>query len=891
MPQPILISLDSLTPTTTGATWTLTSLESPTGLSSDMADTFILVPHEKFLRSFLHVGAEEFRLEPLPVENPFFDLKDANAAEERPVVKAFTSAINLCGLTPGLKMQTSVEAGPGKTCRPEGEDDADQQANIKFLEDRRSEKIEGALYYTVNAPTDHLPHLADQVVPIEFKQGKSYLDPFDDRDENGTARSRKKVREQLAHHTETVLVEQHRTFLFFIFVLGWQIRFTRWDQSGVIVTPLVDYYDAWETTCDFLRRIAFLACHNPSGEDVGYDNTAVRIEPGSPRWTLMTNVSEKRPTDVDHEERDLRDDELTDSEDFTFAYIRTRFRNSIQTGPRYALQVPDESGMHTLLVGRPEFTAGGVVGRFTRGYIGYDEKTGQFYWLKDTWRADYKRLAKEGDTLKRLQEAGVKNIPTLVCHGDIDKQVTRTHDFWSAQQAQRMDVLFDAPPPANDASPLRGHHASGLCSPLLRKSADSTACKRKLHEFKASQGVAHNDGDDAMDPDFDSACPLRRHRHYRLCVKEIGRPLESFTSPRQFVRIMHDAGSAHGTAFELANTLHRDISGGNIIIYPRVVVDKISMTRLLLWIGLLIDWELAKRTDALKIWTQPGRTASSGIHHSTRLSQFMSIAMLLESGKASELSDDLEALFYVTLYYLVRYVPSNIRTSEDVFRWLEDFFECYAVKGGTYTCGLAKKNASYKLGGELAIDDDTSLRFKSPLDKLIKILHTSLKNFYQLRRWEKQQHLLKTVDTSLESALAVKRLGPPSPSSSPVSAAASREAHYTVHTYKATTTASDDDVVDVDVDVQGDFIPEPGKKERRFASVFQDHSMFLKVFETCMETRGSLWTKRNKPAADRLLEDFYSTRLLGPKPRRHATAHGFEDGKPPKRRMTDGDIQ
>ncbi|KAH9925620.1 uncharacterized protein BXZ73DRAFT_49814, partial [Epithele typhae] len=499
--------------------------------------------------------------------------------------------------------------------------DPDYDANVaKIVREHNKQKIDGALYASDHTPTDDRPHWADQVVPIEFKQGKAFLDPFDDRERDGdaSAASRKKVRGQIAHYVESVLLDQHRTFLFFIFVLGRKIRFTRWDYSGVVITPLIDYYQQWETTCDILQRIAFLACHG-RGEGVGFDPTAERLREGHDLFTKMTEVAKSKPTDVDHTERKLKDDELLEVEgDITFTYVRDRFRESIRKGPRYALSVPDEDGgQRIILVGRAEFAAGGATGRFTRGYVGYDTKTGLFVWLKDTWRPDYKGLAKEGDTLKELYAANVTNIPTLVCHGDIGEQVTRTHDFWTKRHDEELD---------------------------------------------------------------DIACPLRRHRHYRLCVKEVGLPLDSFTSPRQFVTIMAHAAVAHRDAFKAGETLHRDISGGNIIVYPRVQVVK---SRLLLWIGLLTDWELAKKTNSPKIWTQPGRTGTM---------QFMSIAMLEESGKVAELSDDLESFFYVILYYLVRFVKSALGTPEDIFHWLEEFFDSYVVEGGMYTCGAAKMN-------------------------------------------------------------------------------------------------------------------------------------------------------------------------------------------------------
>ena len=53
--------------------------------------------------------------------------------------------------------------------------------------------------------------------------------------------------------------------------------------------------------------------------------------------------------------------------------------------------------------------------------------------------------------------------------------------------------------------------------------------------------------------------------------------------------------------------LHRDVSGGNILIFPRIVV--VPGKRVLMWNGILADWELAKDTRVLKK-RQPERTVS-----------------------------------------------------------------------------------------------------------------------------------------------------------------------------------------------------------------------------------------------------------------------------------------
>ena len=57
---------------------------------------------------------------------------------------------------------------------------------------------------------------------------------------------------------------------------------------------------------------------------------------------------------------------------------------------------------------------------------------------------------------------------------------------------------------------------------------------------------------------------------------------------------------AHEAAYSLKNVLHRDISGGNILIYPRVRRDRNGRNPQMVWSGLLSDWELAKPIDTVE---------------------------------------------------------------------------------------------------------------------------------------------------------------------------------------------------------------------------------------------------------------------------------------------------
>ncbi|KAJ7577490.1 hypothetical protein C8J56DRAFT_1061149 [Mycena floridula] len=65
-----------------------------------------------------------------------------------------------------------------------------------------------------------------------------------------------------------------------------------------------------------------------------------------------------------------------------------------------------------------------------------------------------------------------------------------------------------------------------------------------------------------------------------VLMKEVGRPLWSFSSVEELLQVTWDTFVAHRDAYVKGNILHGDISEGNILIYRGR--------------GLLIDWEMAK---------------------------------------------------------------------------------------------------------------------------------------------------------------------------------------------------------------------------------------------------------------------------------------------------------
>ena len=83
------------------------------------------------------------------------------------------------------------------------------------------------------------------------------------------------------------------------------------------------------------------------------------------------------------------------------------------------MTIGDGAGAHTFWVSRPVFTSKGPVGRSTTGYWGVDCKSGEVVFVKDVWRTSVPGVETEGVVLEGLLRVGVRNIPELVCHGDV----------------------------------------------------------------------------------------------------------------------------------------------------------------------------------------------------------------------------------------------------------------------------------------------------------------------------------------------------------------------------------------------------------------------------------------------------------------------------------------
>ncbi|KAI0689367.1 hypothetical protein C8T65DRAFT_673012 [Cerioporus squamosus] len=640
-------------------------------------------------------------------KNPFRALKGADLLGERELTQRFISAVNEHNLAPGLKMAYCGDRPDPSTCDDDGQ------------------KPDAAFYRNAVAPTDAKPHWGDQLIACEFKVAKSsgaIQDPFED-DPNtvdgvlpSVSEHRKKNRGQIITYAELLFAVQQRVAVFTLLVLGRQCRFIRWDRSGLVVTRAFDYYRRWKFFVNVLWRIS-----QSSDKRLGLDPTAHRLFPGDPDYLLMTEAAKSLPSDVDHKERVLGEGEVP-QKSFVFRYVREAFQKSVEDDrwPRYRVEVPDGKQTRTFLIGKPSFRAKGLAGRGTRGYVALECGTGRFVWLKDAWRAHYLLVDREGDILERLSHANVPNIPTLLCHGDVDDQVTYTPQRWEEKNpAPSVHSKSGTPPSSNTAGP-----------------SSSSSQKRKLDPDECKGDVPPPKGLSRLP--FRSDSPLRRHKHYRLVVEEVALPLSEFQFGRQLVSVVKDCVVAHYHAYENLLILHRDISSGNVLIYPRVFKTKSGGFKIE-YTGILADWEMAKETTV----TDPRQPERTGTW------QYMSVA-LLSRDKDVEVCDELESFFYVLLYNATRYLLSPL-PDITIANYLDEFFDQYGWGDGRYVCGDKKKTTVAT--GRLEVADMVSLHFESNMDDVLADLLSWFKAHHVVSRYE----LDKLKASASRSAVATPR--------------------------------------------------------------------------------------------------------------------------------------
>ncbi|GBE81228.1 hypothetical protein SCP_0309550 [Sparassis crispa] len=169
--------------------------------------------------------------------------------------------------------------------------------------------------------------------------------------------------------------------------------------------------------------------------------------------------------------------------------------------------------------------------------------------------------------------------------------------------------------------------------------------------------------------------------HYRIVVKEVGRPLEDYANVREMIIVIKHAILAHHIAWTLAEILHRDVSIGNILMdQDPDAVGYLTGTQQCR--GFLNDWDLCKYKENLS--EDSGRKSRSGTW------QFMSALLLKYPNKPNDVSDDLESFVHIVHWLALKYHRHNL-SGRRLQRHVESTYDsCDLTLSGHYVGGDQK---------------------------------------------------------------------------------------------------------------------------------------------------------------------------------------------------------
>ncbi len=243
---------------------------------------------------------------------------------------------------------------------------------------------------------------------------------------------------RLAEYGREVFLRQHRCFLFAIAVDRAKAAFVRFDRNGAVVSEVFDYITSSRELGNFFYRLFRMRQNGTSipRELRGHDPTA---ELASEYTTAL-----------------FRDLHRIRKDDFDPVAVAGLEKAAMKGWPIYCLSIkspwsPDGRAVrpddpvetHRVLVGRPLFSSLSMVGRGTRGFVGWDLHIDRPVFVKDSWRRESAGLHTELEIYHQLwdghesQPVTTTHIPTVLGGGDVgvvsghgeSVQRTRTQDL------------------------------------------------------------------------------------------------------------------------------------------------------------------------------------------------------------------------------------------------------------------------------------------------------------------------------------------------------------------------------------------------------------------------------------------------------------------------------
>ncbi|KAI0644187.1 hypothetical protein C8Q79DRAFT_1112190 [Trametes meyenii] len=485
-------------------------------------------------------------------------------------------------------------------------------------------------------------------------------------------------------------------------------------------------------------------------------------------------------------------------------YVHRKFAETIENWPYYKLKVgPDD---RIFLVGKPIFKSLAMFGRATRGYIALDVLARRFVFLKDSWRPFYVGVKPEGMYLEKFAGDTRFVHPTVVCHGDVGEQQTFTAAFHAQKKSKSTQVAVDSQRPQQSAPAAvlvsdvpvtagtkRVREAEDEVEDELPQGPSGSATKAKAR-IKESNG------------------PLRHHTHYRIVVKEVCLPFDEFKTTEQLIRLMFDCIRAHWFAYSEYKIMHRDVSAGNVLIFPVLTERDDEGKQYVEWNGFLTDWELAKTVvedPAQDKARQPERTGTW---------QFMSAAYIAANwSRPIEVADELKSFFHVTLFYAVRFLRNNLPS---VSQFVIEYFDTFQMASdGGLICSRLKRTTLH-LGVPEGFSTPTLQFLKrggqegNPLNDLIAKLLFLFKG-----RYEYLEYLARPKKVPKTPSAAPRRNGP--------SARRNARRHTMLDSWRV-----DNDYSGVD---PAPVAEEPSAQALNSQRILEHHGGVMKLFDDALE--------------------------------------------------------
>jgi len=360
--------------------------------------------------------------------------------------------------------------------------------------------------------------------------------------------SRAQCRRQITYYANGILARQHRTHCFVIWMGDPWARLIRMDRDGGIVSARFNYRERSDLLLEFLWRYSTATDvsrgKDPSVRRAGPEDSALaqqKLSEWTPKKAKARVVYEMTIRDISYDVSGSNDRPLENSDN----HDTTNGDDSHhEDSDNHRPQNSQPKSMR-VLVWAPFAEPESVRGRATRVYPGYDPDSDRIVLVKDVWRPLAPYDQKETDTLRILNDASVRNVPTLLCGDDIQGEWQQT---------------------VTDAYTNKPWNIGGV------------------------------------------AKSFQRRQHIRFATDKVGFPLGSFSRSKTMVIAIRDAlmgwwiilyvymlliltiifYPAHKDAFERCRILHRDISVANILINR----DKDG--------GFLNDWDLASNVDDMQ---------------------------------------------------------------------------------------------------------------------------------------------------------------------------------------------------------------------------------------------------------------------------------------------------